>query len=82
MNRGRRQSALYAVPERNVPVEVHNPCLDENTDAIQGCDRMWAATAVIPREYLPPNVNKYVRVLTKCSLELSLIKVLPIKHIL
>ncbi len=59
MHKGYRRSALVTVPEHNIPVEVHNPCLDENTDAIDGCKKIWSATTIVPREYLPPNVTLF-----------------------
>jgi hypothetical protein len=58
INSEERQSALNHVP-MHLPIEIHNDCLDKNTDVVKNCSKIWSATTIIEREVLPSNVTKF-----------------------
>ncbi len=57
---GVRNAVLISGPQFLTTVEVHNPCLSGgNREAVPDCQKIWSVTAVIPREYLPPNITRF-----------------------
>ncbi len=55
---GARHDVLHTLPLHPQGVDIHNPCLESSGAAIDGCNKTWSASAVIPHSYVPPNVSK------------------------
>lgn len=52
-------SRMYLDSVLPLDVTVDNPCLDENNGAAEACVQKYTVSAVVPRAYLPPGVDRF-----------------------